>query len=308
MKKYLIFATLVAMVFVGCKKNTTAPPKKPADNRVEAQFSGKIIKDDVKTTTRVTSDGRWHGSELIGVYMLSTESREIGAVLVHNSKTAITRGTNRLRYLDSPIFFPANNTEVDFIAYYPYSTALSDKKRSAIPADFSNQGNLENLEFLWAFVPKQSSKSPRIHFPFRRLQSSINIELVSNSKHITAELIKKAKIKITQVPVYAVFDIMKGAIEHPAEATDLLVNKNNPVTYLPPHTNEKFKDRKIIVEIPYEDKTLRFTAPITFDVVAGKTHLVTLGLGDLNEVSVSSTIEPWWRGEWQNDILPVRLK
>ena len=305
MKKYLIFATLVAMVFVGCKKNTTAPPKKPADNRVATQFSGKILKDDVKTTTRVTTDGNWEGTENVGIYMLPTGSRKSGTAVASNHKFLASKDGD-LTPIGQNMYFPAGKTKVDFIAYHPYSTALN-KERHVLEVDFSDQSNFSRLEILWAVVPEQNHEKPSVLLIFKRLQSSIKIELVSNTKYISNALVKRAKIKVTNVPTLAKFDIMKGTIEDPSEPLDLLLSSSRLV-YLPPHTKEGFKDRKIIVELPYGGKTLRFTTPITFDMVAGKTHLVTLGLGDTTgELAVSSTIEPWWQGKRQDE-LPQRLK
>ena len=309
MKKYLIFATIVAMVFVGCKKNTTAPPKKPADNRVAAQLSGKILKDDVKTTTRVTYDGQWEGAEKIGIFMLPSGSKEIATSFTNNSKFSCSK-TGAMTPEGEKIYFPSNDTEVDFIAYHPHNTEFNSKNVGFLPTtpvNFSEQKDLTALEFLWSFVPKQSAKSPAIQFPFRRLQSSMQIVLVSNARYISDEVLKGTKITIEAFPVMATFDVMNGALINPKGPIDLQLERN--LVYLPPHTNENFSNRKIVVEMPYKGKTLSYIAPITFEMVAGKTHKVTIKLGDESgELAVSSTIEPWWAGKRQDDIHPVRVR
>ncbi|CDN32235.1 hypothetical protein BN938_2162 [Mucinivorans hirudinis] len=311
MKKYLIFATIVAMVFVGCKKNTTAPPKKPTEKPVAAKFSGNISKGsilegNVTTTisTRVSERGEWEAKDKIGVFMFANEQeRNETNVLTKNAKyeflstQSLTTDEGTVNgaifgaNLENTIYFPAKK-KVDFIAYFPYIEDMSPTVR-LITADFSEpeKKNAAAEGFYWAEAIGQSEESPNVKFTFKRVQSLVNINLSSVTESIKAADLEGATFKLIGVPTIGVFDIIEGKIKIPE-------NKHQPrsVTYtgysihLPPHTNERYGNRWI--EVTLKNQRV-YTVPLKINIVSGRSHWIAIKIQDDVNATIESSIEKW---------------
>ena len=290
MKKYLIFATIVAMVFVGCKKNTTAPPKKPADNRVAAQFSGKIIKDDGKTTTRVTNNS-WDKGDAVGVYVFKEGSRANSGLLCSNYKFSAVSQSGKLEEVTGLIYFPTGGEKVDFIAYHPYH---SNPNMGTQWITFGEKIPLKEMECLWTSANGQSEASPLIDFEFKRLQSSFKIELRETSEHSYSA---GTDITITGLPYKAIFDVVKGTLVASTEKSNIGSFEKlsfNQLYCVPPHESKTYTQRRISVSTK---KGEVLTAPVEFDFESGKTHVITIFLGkDGYKLSVESTVVPFEDG------------
>ena len=308
MKKYLIFATLVAMVFVGCKKNTTAPPK-PVDKRVVAKFSGNILKGDVTTTTitRVSERGEWEAKDQIGVFMFANEKeRNADNVLKSNvlhkytSTVSLTtadgaKTVNNAVFepaFEDAIYFPAK-TKVDFVAYFPYIKDMSPTAKT-IKADFSNPDKmaLETEGFYWAEAIGQSEESPKVTFTFKRAHGAMTLELSSETEDVKAMDLEDAKFTLIGVPTIGSFDIMTGKIFF---RTDVTQPKEVEFTQrrinLPPHTNEKYGDRRI--EISFSANPRVYHVPLKVDIEAGMNHRIAVKFQDDIRASVETSIVKW---------------
>ncbi|CDN32230.1 hypothetical protein BN938_2157 [Mucinivorans hirudinis] len=276
------------MVFVGCKKNTTAPPKKPADNRVAAKFSGNILKNEVKTTTRVTGN-TWDQGDEVGMFAFKEGSRANSGLLCSNYKFNAKKN-GELEEVTGLMYFPSGGEKVDFIAYHPYHSNLNLGTPSQW-ITFKPEHPLNKMECLWASANGQSEASPKVNFEFKRLQSSVTFILKATSEH---EYTVDSDITLTDMPYKAFFDVVKGTLVASTETSgisDLKGLKYNRLYYLPPHEAKKHTTRSIVVTTR-EKKAL--SVPIKFDFESGKTHIITVFLGkDGYKLSLESTVVPF---------------
>ena len=310
MKKYLIFATLVAMVFVGCKKNTTAPPKKPTEKPVAAKFSGNISKGDVTTTT-ITRVGlisnKWdnRGTDEVGVSMFAEGSeRTADKLLADNIPYKVSGDGHFSPKSEDVIYFPPKN-KVGFIAYHPYNPKVTATNHT-VDILFSNQtlGNLHKMECLWATVTGQSNMESAVNFNFKRAQGLIHITIDAGSTGYPT--LTDWEVTLEKVPTLGTFNVKTGILSLPSDPKPASVKLDiyrvtglgsRVASYawyaqLPPHQNTQFGDRRIRVTTP--DKKHTYIVPLKENVEAGKRRSIKIALQKFGGSKiVSSSITGW---------------
>ncbi|CDN32232.1 hypothetical protein BN938_2159 [Mucinivorans hirudinis] len=317
MKKYLIFATLVAMVFVGCKKNTTAPPKKPTEKPVAAKFSGNILKGsilegDVTATvsTRVDLEGGWsgRGADEVGVSMFAEGSERTAENVLADNIPYKVNGNGRFSPKSADIYFPTKN-KVDFIAYHPYNPKVTATNHT-VDVLFSSQtlANLSKMECIWATVTGQSNMESAVNFNFKRAQGLIHITIAAGSSGYPA--LSRWEVTLDKVPTLGTFNVKTGIVSLPSDPKPASVKLEEFAIYteggsrggrlasfawyaqLPPHQNTQFGDRLIRVTSP--DKKHTYIVPLKQNVEAGKRHRIKIELQKFGEAKMtSSSITDW---------------
>ncbi|CDN32226.1 hypothetical protein BN938_2153 [Mucinivorans hirudinis] len=276
------------MVFVGCKKNTTAPPKDPTKKPVAAKFGGKILTNDVKATTRVTEDNKWEAGDFIGIYMVKEGSRLTKDVKLANYKFQ-SNDKGAFEEITGAIYFPSGGEKVDFVAYHPFNSSLSQTQHTQF-VEFGPQYSLKDMECLWASATGRSEESPEVNFEFKRLQSSARIIIVHGRE---VDKPSSATITLTSMPVKAVLDAVDGTLEVRDDVADLVI-KDNQLYYFPPHKAENFKLRSMIIEVGAK----KVVAPLEIDFESGKTHKISVFLSeDGHKADVIATLEPFERSQ-----------
>lgn len=95
------------------------------------------VKEFTDYTTRVNQDGdKWLQGDKVGIYMLENGTTVIANAaenVLHSAKSA---GKTTTFECASPMYYPEDETAVEFIAYHPYSTAVTDM---CYPVDLHNQ-------------------------------------------------------------------------------------------------------------------------------------------------------------------------
>lgn len=122
-------------------------------NDGEVRFSSGVT----GLETRVSGDDgdQWDGNEHIGVYMVNNGQATIaeGADNVEYSTTST--GQTATFTSTTPIYYPADATQkVDFIAYHPYNSSVSNY---AYPVDVTNQSNQSAIDLMQAFANNAGS-------------------------------------------------------------------------------------------------------------------------------------------------------
>ena len=73
---------------------------------------------------------------------------------------------------NSPIYYPEDNSAVDFIAYYPYSETISDYKN--YPIDLSNQTKQNAIDLMTAVnLTNRQLASPQGNLQFKHLLAKL---------------------------------------------------------------------------------------------------------------------------------------
>ena len=110
---------------------------------IRATFKGMTVSSDI--TTRITNNN-WDSSDAIGVFMKSSANNLSVSCLEENVKYIATGNSDRFSS-NKKIYFPINNEQVDFIAYYPYVENINDLKYEI---DVSELNIHHNAEFMYS--------------------------------------------------------------------------------------------------------------------------------------------------------------
>ena len=142
----------------------------------QANFSGKIG----ELQTRVT-DNSWENGDAIGIYALNAGA-ELSEVAIFDGKSNVkytTDAEGNFTAAAAPINFP-NDGDLDFVAYYPYTSPITDYKYSI---DVTTQSDLAAIDLLYSDNAKGANKSaPNVALKFNHMLSKLmlNIQLGEN--------------------------------------------------------------------------------------------------------------------------------
>ncbi|MCD8073397.1 MAG: fimbrillin family protein, partial [Alistipes sp.] len=121
-------------------------------------------------------DQTW-GNDAIGVYMIQNNATLSATSIVDGAenKKFTTAGTGEFVHATQAdqIRFPESGT-VDFIAYYPYETTLTDFK---YPIDVSDQTESADIDFMYARADGFSKSSSSVALTFRHSLSAIRLSI-----------------------------------------------------------------------------------------------------------------------------------
>lgn len=122
------------------------------DNDVKGKFDGKPVKFNSEVVKQTRASGtQWGVADAIGVYMKTAGQALSSTSALAENKKHTTPGNGTFAYAtpEDAIYFPADGSRVDFIAYYPYQTTITDYK---YPVDVSGdqKDRLEKIDLMYS--------------------------------------------------------------------------------------------------------------------------------------------------------------
>ncbi len=168
----------------------------------------------------------WSANDSIGVYMkkngevLSGSSSIEGAT---NILYSTVNGDGNFSPVGNGIYFPQDESSVDFIAYYPQRT-LTDLY--AYPVDVTNQNDLEAIDLLYSNnLTGISDRSNALNLAFTHQLSRLifNIKSSDNSK------LTNLKLKLSGLKTKASFNLADATLT-PDEASVDTINVKTSIT------------------------------------------------------------------------------
>ena len=167
-------------------------------------------------------DMSWEANDVIGVFMLANSDKN---VLATNIPYATSKGDGYFVSQNSPIYYPEDNSAVDFIAYYPYSETISDYKN--YPIDLSNQTKQNAIDLMTAVnLTNRQLASPQGNLQFKHLLA----KLVLNLKSTSGSSLKGIKASISGLQVKGTANLSDGTITPSGEATTFSLFINEEAT------------------------------------------------------------------------------
>lgn len=165
-------------------------------------------------------DTSWEANDVIGVFMLANSN-----VLDKNIPYATSKGDGYFVSQNSPIYYPEDNSAVDFIAYYPYSETISDYKN--YPINLSNQTKQNAIDLMTAVnLTNRQLASPQGNLQFKHLLA----KLVLNLKSTSGSSLKGIKASISGLQVKGTANLSDGTITPSGEATTFSLFINEEAT------------------------------------------------------------------------------
>lgn len=165
-------------------------------------------------------DTSWEANDVIGVFMLANSNKN---VLTTNIPYVTSKGDGYFVSQNSPIYYP--DGAVDFIAYYPYSKAISD--HTNYPIDLSNQTAQSAIDLMTAVnLTNRELGSTQGNLQFKHLLA----KLVLNLRSTSGSSLKGIKASISGLKVKGTANLSDGSITSSGEATDFSLYINEEAT------------------------------------------------------------------------------
>lgn len=164
-------------------------------------------------------DTSWEKNDVIGVFMLANSNQN---VLATNIPYVTSKGDGYFVSQNSPIYYPEDNSAVDFIAYYPYNENINEYTNYTI--DLSNQTVQSAIDLMTAVnLTNRQSDSPQGNLQFKHLLA----KLVLNLRSTSGSSLKGIKASISGLQVKGTANLSDGSITPSGEATtfSLFINE-----------------------------------------------------------------------------------
>lgn len=282
-QNHLIWVALAFMAFAtGCRKD------KASDFAPGVRFTSSIFG---QVATRVTGNA-WDSGDAIGVFM--KQGTGLTNVLAANKHYSTPGNGNFMAINDNEVvYFPASGN-VDFIAYYPYRSAVSGNK---LAIDVSEQNNQAAIDVLYsdnATGLNKGSTTVNLDFMHRLAKVELNVDAGAG----TADLVGLT-VTFRDIPTTAEMDLATGEIGNPGMLRDVdaKVTVQGDARFVEAIlVPDDFGSKEVVFTLPSGSFTWTLPANTRFD--SGKKTTYTIFVqrtisGPEVAVAGSATISDW---------------
>lgn len=218
MKKYPIIA-IAAFIFAACSNNENELTGTDGQ-RVPVEFTASV---EVTETRAV--DQTWSPADAIGIYMIKH-----GETF---SSANISEGADNIRYIvdagkadgfkadGSTIYYPMDNSEVDFYAYYPQGSVIMDEEETPhylYAINVATQTNQEAIDLMYSNNVKDKKKTDKAAALTFKHQLCKIVLTVEPGEGVGADDLGGLTVKVNDQKTTATFDLTTGVLKDDAAA------------------------------------------------------------------------------------------
>lgn len=230
-KTILILSALAATLCLGsCDKNEEATPA----NDGAVRFTAGIGRDAVATPQTRASGTTWAPGDNIGIFMVGHGTTTIAESAV-NKKFTTTAATIGIftPVLGNEIYFPMDNSAVDFIAYYPHKdvATLTNTLPVAIATTQTSDSQAE-FDLMWAKATNAGAGytkegiTGRVQLTFGHCLAKLTMNCTVDASVGAATLLNDATVTIRKMRTACTFNLATGTLAGtPAEVKDITPRK-----------------------------------------------------------------------------------
>lgn len=244
------------------------------DNDENSEWTGS---EGVVFTTSIqsrVSGNSWNANDEVGIFMTPNGS-EIASATAANKKYLAQTNGSLVAAPGEGIYLPATG-KVDFIAYYPYSNALSGNVMDVNVADQSKPGA---IDLLYSNETKgvEAANGKTIALKFVRKMSKLTLNM---TKDETIESFEGLKVEMKGIATEGKFDLANGTVK----ATD---GKNTQAVAMNIGNVEAHTAMATAIILPTAAATDQTKMDLTF-TLAGKTF--THSIADLTAFEAGKNV------------------
>lgn len=244
------------------------------DNDENSEWTGS---EGVVFTTSIqsrVSGNSWNANDEVGIFMTPNGS-EIASATAANKKYLAQTNGSLVAAPGEGIYLPATG-KVDFIAYYPYSNALSGNVMDVNVADQSKPGA---IDLLYSNETKgvEAANGKTIALKFVRKMSKLTLNM---TKDETIESFEGLKVEMKGIATEGKFDLANGTVK----ATD---GKNTQAVAMNIGNVEAHTAMATAIILPTAAATDQTKMDLTF-TLAGKTF--THSIADLSAFKAGKNV------------------
>ncbi|NDV67206.1 fimbrillin family protein [Bacteroides sp. 224] len=217
--KFLASIAIIASIFASCSNQDDAG----VDNK-----SGAItfVSGLSKHATRISQDGsQWTAGDQIGIYMVQSGTTTLKDYINVPFAAESSAQVTVFKPTETNIFYPADESAVDFMAYYPYSNAIVNE---TYPINLANQSAsliAHDLMYAKADNSGKGFTSGSISFGFTHQLSKITLNLVDESNNPIIPDTDGLAIK--RMNTTATFDLKTGSLSGAGTPANITLYKND---------------------------------------------------------------------------------
>lgn len=244
------------------------------DNDENSEWTGS---EGVVFTTSIqsrVSGNSWNANDEVGIFMTPNGS-EIASATAANKKYLAQTNGSLVAAPGEGVYLPATG-KVDFIAYYPYSNALSGNVMDVNVADQSKPGA---IDLLYSNETKgvEAANGKTIALKFVRKMSKLTLNM---TKDETIESFEGLKVEMKGIATEGKFDLANGTVK----ATD---GKNTQAVAMNIGNVEAHTAMATAIILPTAAATDQTKMDLTF-TLAGKTF--THSIADLSAFKAGKNV------------------
>lgn len=301
--RFIFFGTLIALLAVSCTNDELYPGGD--GDKVAVRISAGVggLQDpgsgEVQGSTRATNDS-WNDGDVIGVTMVTPQAFDI--INPYRNFGYTTTGDGQFAPNDAGkiIYFPTDDKEVTFRAYYPYKKDLASNVM--IPVSTKDQSSLPEIDLMTAeHLSGTSTANPNVKLHFYHRLAKVVVNLTTDEKN--EQILDDVQLVIKGLKTEASYDLLNEA---------LIVDNNRSDENVAIPVQNAIGEGIILPRLPGEGVEFevttadggKYTAALSsnFEFKAGYIHTFHIRLKSPAEIS--ATIEPWIDGpERQKDVI-----
>lgn len=294
---------LFLYLLVGCVDDQSL--LSPTD--VPVSFTTEI--EGVEVSTRA-SNASWSADDRIGVYMIPDGGGVENALAKNIEYKALTgTTTTALSPVVKPITFPGDNSDVNFVAYYPYNSNPGTLREEIYTVDVSTQHPLSAIDLLYH---KNSTRynymQPSVPLTFTHRLSKLNISITLGSG-VVADL-SSTTASLSGFPSQADFNLNTGVLEDVRNtASSIAVVKTGTPSatlasyesILIPHSGAEYTR---VLSFKIGEDVYSYALPTDRPLEAGKAYNYNFTFTGNRLILGSNTITNWGNGNlsWGNNL------
>lgn len=202
----------ILLLLNACEKEQKVDTNESINNQ-GVTFEGIISK------TRVT-ENTWDKGDAIGIFAIKAEGTIPEDIVndISNIKFITNNADGKFTAESTKIYFP--ETEVDFIAYYPYQEGI---KNGIYEIDITNEDTLGDIDLLYSDNAKSLSGSHKdVNLSFCHMLSMVTLEIITEEE---IPSIEEMTIDIKDVTTKATFNLSNKDIINKEQFTNKITPK-----------------------------------------------------------------------------------
>jgi len=279
----------------------------------DTAFSGSSV--PVRFTSSVTSgaptrvsDDSWDAGDKVGIFMFRVGNSIPDERLIASNYQyrAVSSGTtSALVAVGDPLYYPGDDSEVNFIAYHPYNESVAGY---VYPVDVTKQNKETNVDLLY----HKGTEPYSLSGPIADLQFSHQLSQIIIRVSRDAEIfynpegwhnLEEMEVVVSGTPTQAKFDLTTGVLtisdnSGPMSDDVTLVSIQATATsylgqaILVPHSEDDYTSREVTFKV--EDRAYKYSIPSGLNFGKGNSYLF-----DFVADSVAITLNPVRITDWE---------
>jgi hypothetical protein len=206
-QKFFLAVALGAIMMTSCSKDDVLNQNPDLNDKVAVQFNSSLNGASLLRAGNTT----WTANNTIGIFMVDETPEVVDAM--ENKAYKTVDGTKNFVPVASTdvIYYPSNNSTVNFISYYPHQAGISLENEYNV--DVSNQNNAIDIDFLYAQTTDGYSKTTNYGTPVKLMFDHKLTHFVLNTiagDGLTANDLKGMTVTIKGLNTQTTFDLTDG--------------------------------------------------------------------------------------------------